>query len=356
MGNDQSFNQDQNFKNNERKGRGMFYGIIALAVFIIMAVGATFAYFTATTTGGSESVQAGSTTLQLKYISYGAGWMNRDLIPVEQGIAEYSFESQNDTTMRDTSLMNNALCKDDFGNSICSVYVFQVYNNANSPQTVSISVVTDSNSFTNLHSMGYELSLPTDSEALALYDVDAASHNGDLDPDFRTGSEDPESDTTNLIDVTDASGNVLNAGSNINANEYTPIFINRRGVVKTLLQYNDTNSALVPSVGIPLKVSGDDNMSAKIADNVVINGGEVKTFAIVLYINEIHDDQTDADAAMSFTGHVVVGSGDGNTGVTGVISAYNAGDLQSNQNSGSGSTTEPGSEPGTGTSDEPQSP
>ena len=53
---------------NELKGRGLFYGVIAVATFIIMAVGATFAYFTATTNSANTSVQTGSTTLQLHYI------------------------------------------------------------------------------------------------------------------------------------------------------------------------------------------------------------------------------------------------------------------------------------------------
>ena len=142
MMNDQIPGQNQDvFKENERKGRGLFYGVIAIATFIIMAVGATYAYFTATTNSGEASVRTGSTTLQLKYISYGDGWMNTDLIPVTSNIAEYSFENQNDTTLGEQDTLNNILCKDDFGNSICSVYVFQVYNNANSPQSVSISLV-----------------------------------------------------------------------------------------------------------------------------------------------------------------------------------------------------------------------
>ena len=144
-------------KENERKGRGLFYVIVALATFIIMAVGATYAYFTATTTSGEGSVRTGSTTLQLKYISYGAAWMNADLIPATTNVAEYSFEYQNDTTLSNQETLSNILCKDDFGNSICSVYVFQVYNNANSPQSVNISLVSSENGFGNLWTMAYAI-------------------------------------------------------------------------------------------------------------------------------------------------------------------------------------------------------
>ena len=135
---------------NENKGRGLFYAVIAVATFIIMAVGATFAYFTATTNSANSSVKTGSTTLKLKYISYESGWNNNDLIPADTEVTEYSFENQNDTTIKpDTAdgeasykLLKNGLCKDDFGNSICSVYVFQVKNDANSPQTVALDVVS----------------------------------------------------------------------------------------------------------------------------------------------------------------------------------------------------------------------
>ena len=63
---------------NEVKGRGLFYGVIAVATFIIMAVGTTFAYFTATTESMNSAVQTGSTTLQLQYISYGSAWIKND--------------------------------------------------------------------------------------------------------------------------------------------------------------------------------------------------------------------------------------------------------------------------------------
>ena len=361
MMNDQVPGQNQNqvpsenrdvSRENERKGRGLFYGVIAIATFIIMAVGATFAYFTATTTSGEGSVRTGSTTLQLKYISYGTAWMNADLIPATTNIAEYSFEYQNDTTLSNQDTLSNILCKDDFGNSICSVYVFQVYNNANSPQSVNISLVSSENGFGNLWTMAYAISLPTDSEQLALYDPDETNHNGLFDPKLRKGNEDPEVDTTNLIDVTDAGGNVLNEGSNIAQNQYTPIFINRKGVVKTLLKVKDTTNegSRIPSNVKVAKTSG----TVTVADEITINGGEISTFALVLYISETGEDQTNdtqdgdiGDAAKEFTGQVIVGSGNGSTGVTGTISTVNVNDLQSNQNtdSGSGNGEPSGGEP-----------
>ena len=150
-------NNQENKKNvilTENRGRGLFYGVIAIATFIIMAVGATFAYFTATTESMNNTVQTGSTTLQLKYISYGEAWTKKDLIPADTMVVEYSIENQSDVTIsnevtdEDGEVTypingNNTLCKDDYGNSICSVYVFQVTNSAASPQNVSLNVVSE---------------------------------------------------------------------------------------------------------------------------------------------------------------------------------------------------------------------
>ncbi len=372
MGNEQNIN----VKNNEKTGRGLFYGVIAVATFIVMAVGATFAYFTATTNSGNAAVETGSTTLQLKYISYGSGWMNRDLIPADTAVVEYSFENQDDSTISNAEGLNNALCKDDFGNSICSVYVFQVYNGANSPQSVSIDLVSEANSFYNLSAMAYQISLPTDTEALATYN-DTTGLNGTLDPTFRKGNEE-EGTTDDLINVVDNNETVLNEGTDIENNQYSPIYINRAGVVKTLLKYVDpeNTSSLLPSVAIPVATVGDVNnlipeknmenlgtenlkaRSSTVGSNIEIGGGEVKTFALVLYISNLNSDQTLYDAAKTFTGRVIVGSGDGSTGVSGTINATlreGALDgLQSNQTSQSGgSTGGNGGEPSGGETQQP---
>ena len=54
-----------------------------------------------------------------------------------------------------------------------------------------------------------------------------------------------------------------------------------------------------------------------------------------------------SDAAKSFAGQVVVGSGDGSTGVSGSISVATSDRLQSNQN-GDGTEEEPEEDPETG--------
>ena len=356
MINEQAQGQNNN-KNNEWKGRGLFYGVIAVATFIIMAVGATFAYFTATTSSTNSAVQTGSTTLQLKFISYGSGWMHNDLIPADTTVVEYSFENQNDTTVTDETDLSNTLCKDDFGNSICSVYVFQVYNGANSPQSVSISIISETNGFASLNAMAYELAIPTDSGQLEIYNS-TDNNNGRGDPAFRevvANGDDPD----DLIDVVDGNGILMIKGDDIKANQYSPVFANRKGVVKTLLKYNSDSSTKVPAMDrLLVNVNSDNEFSdasertTVVASDITINGGTTKTFALVLYIKNANLDQTDTDAAKEFYGQVVVGSGDGSSGVSGTISALVESQLQSNTQSsgdqGSG-TGEPDSGSGSGT-------
>lgn len=335
---------------NEIQGRGLFYGVIAVATFIIMAVGATFAYFTATTESTNTSVQTGSTTLKLNYISYESGWMQNDLIPANSTVVEYSFEYQDDTTMKEGDTKPNALCKDDYGNSICSVYVFQVYNSARSPQSVSIDVVSEYNSFASLNAMAYEISLPeddpesTDDDYDVYYTKENATDgttvvNGVNDPVFRKDSQ------TDLagIKVVDGAGALLDLRSEQNTDvtkTYSPIYINRKGVTKTLLQYKKSDTQIVPSIDINLITYTDilDSPLAEkdrkvgVADNIDIDGGKIKTFALVLYIKNADVDQTVTDASKSFTGKVIVGSGDGSEGgVSGSIGKLEVGKLQSQQ-------------------------
>ena len=296
-------------ENKKEKGRGTFYGIIAFAVFIIMAVGATFAYFTASTNSSSGSVQTGSASLQLEYISYNDAWLSDKLIPVKTNIVEYSVEQRPDSS-------GNQICIDDYGNQICSAYVFQVRNNANSPQNVSINLASDENGFGNLTAMIYEISKGQSY-------VETAS---DDDPNFATDSETYEDGEH--VQVQDATGAALY--------EFEPVYINRLGVTKTLLSVGT-----VKSVAVPVPQVGENN--AKLADNIelpgVSSGNNLKSFLVVLYINENEENQNDTDSNKTFSGRIIVDGSDGATGVTGKISALDTSVLQ-NQTTTTTETTD----------------
>ena len=346
-------------------GRELFYGVIAIASFIVMAVGATFAYFTATANSANSSIGTGSTTLELEYISYNQAWMKDDLIPANTAVVEYSVEYQDDSTMKEDGIANG-LCVDDYGNSICSVYQFKIVNNANSPQVVSLDIVSEINGFASLNAMAYELSVEDDpdndvDDDKAIYDQGAYA----TEEDEETGEQVPVNNSTDpkfhktepagtegfegYVTVTLGDKNTPLYDDDFTNNE--PIYINRKGVTKNLLKYKDTltsttdNPVMKPAIDRLVVPVTEDNQSAeasaktvRVADQVTIYGmndpegnPNYKHFAIILYIRNSSTDQTKTDAAKSFTGRVVVSNGDGGTGVSGSISAV--ADDQGNVNS-----------------------
>ena len=334
---------------NEIKGRGLFYGVIAVATFIIMAVGATFAYFTASTTSTNNSINTGSTTLKLKYISYQDAWMKNDLIPAHPNVVEYSFESQNDLTAKIDNNGNvaNALCKDDYGNSICSVYVFQIENSANSPQDVGIDIVSVENGFVNLQAMAYEIAVPEDTVDYDGEETNEAGiKNGQYDPVFYNEDDhgtldEEEQKELGLVKVYRFGDAVDAVIPPLKTGEYSPVYVNRKGAVKKLLKFTDirenktvyaTEQKLV-SLTVVDPSSEPAERTGKIANNIEIPGLSMKTFALVLYIKNLDSDQTDLDANKTFTGQVIVSSGDGSGGVSGTIGVVsgNLSSLQSQQ-------------------------
>ena len=361
MDGNQSNQVQSNVKNNERTGRGLFYGVVAVAIVIVMAVGATFAYFAASTQSAGSTVSASSATVNLKFISYETGWMSEELIPAATNVVGYSFEIQNDTTARTVGgKVANSMCKDDAGNSVCSVFVFQVYNSAGNNLNVNISLESTSNDFSNLYAMIYELTLPSD---LTDYNdtetANAASYvNGFGDPNFRQLEEDEGDSLIDVKDLTKPDGeNTLLYGTSFGGT-YQPIYVNRKGVVKTMLGYED-NGNRNSSRDLIVPTSGD---SVVLATDVLIKGTNelgsestgnkrLNTFALVLYIHETGDNQTNDDADSRFTGMIHVDPADGNgNGVTGQIAGSEGFHFADEEESG-GSGNEGGSgnnEPGNG--------
>lgn len=376
--NGQQTNQlsDSQIKSNERKGRGLFYGVIAVATFIIMAVGATFAYFTASTNSGSDSVRTRSASIDLQFISYESGWLRGDLVPAPDYVAEYSFENQSDITRsmkEDGTGYSNGLCQDDNGYSVCSVYVFQVYNTASGSQNVSIQIQTLNNGFTNLKGMLYAIDVAP--EQLSAY-LSKENNNGVEDPKFRkfsssdaateAGVEEPADDESfiqvrngigdALSVVVDSDNTIENAFERptgaFSSTEYRPIFVNRNGVTKRMLTYSDSEdqTRLLPSFGIPIKVDTSDNEGKVLAaSNVEIRNNSYQTFALVLYIQNQDYDQTLEDGEKTFEGAIIVTPGEGGDGIKGSIGSISSGtfdtsNLQSQTLNG-GSSEPSGGEP-----------
>jgi len=100
-------------KNN---GKGIFYGVIGVATLIVAIIGATFAYFTASQTGGENEITGNAATISFTLLVdkvTDADDQRGGLIPMTDGMA--------------TPAVANA-CVDDNNNAVCQIYSVTVRN------------------------------------------------------------------------------------------------------------------------------------------------------------------------------------------------------------------------------------
>lgn len=275
--------EDNNKGQNEKKGRSLFYFVIAFAVIIIAIVGATYAYFTASTrTNEENSITTGSTSLKLGIETDDTG-ANYDLIPTTAQIAKYAYAMQKEikyvdpeecvTYKKDDNgsptteclvkkKQANSTCIDDSGSAVCSTYSYTVINDNVNPQTLTMYLGVTDNQFQNLW--------------FAVY-----------------------TDVTS----TDTSG------------------------VQTVTRTRVTEPKKIsatPQDEIKMEVRTDIEESQKSTFESLIHPtltqeSPRKTYTVVLWIEESGDDQTAIDGeGKTFKGYIRVTSGDGH-GVTGVI-------------------------------------
>ena len=277
----EKINQEQNDKNNEKKGRGLFYFVIAFAVIIIAIVGATYAYFTASTrTDDGNSITTGSTSLKLGIETDDTG-ANYDLIPTKSQIAKYAYAMQPEinyvepeecvTYKKDepeTCLVKkkkpNSTCIDDSGSAVCSTYSYTIVNDNINPQTITMYLGVTNNGFQNLW--------------FAVYTDVTSTDTSGVQTTTRTRITDPK-----LITKTNGDEIKMDIRTDIEASE-TDKF---ESLVHPTLNQETPR----------------------------------KKYTVVLWIEETGDDQTAIDGdGKSFEGYIRATSGDGK-GVTGVIGA-----------------------------------
>lgn len=287
----EKINQVQNDKNNEKKGRGLFYFVIAFAVIIIAIVGATYAYFTASTrTEEENSITTGSTSLKLGIETDDTG-ANYDLIPTTAQIAKYAYAMQKEikyvdpeecvTYKKDDNgsptteclvkkKQANSTCIDDSGSAVCSTYSYTVINDNVNPQTLTMYLGTTYNEFKNLW--------------FAVYTDVTSTDTSGVQTTTRTRITEPKQIPTKQQD------------SSIQQDE------------------------------IKMEVRTDIEESQKSTFESLIHPtltqeSPRKTYTVVLWIEESGDDQTAIDGdGKTFKGYIRATSGDGK-GVTGVIGA-----------------------------------
>ena len=127
----------------ERKGQGIFYGVIGVATLIVAIIGATFAYFTATASndttiqGNAASV---GLTLSVEKVSHG----DKGLVPQLETALSSAMKGMDSAGTGEDS------CIDGNGNTVCQVYKITVGNTGTAEAKLTGTLDLTEGSVTNL--------------------------------------------------------------------------------------------------------------------------------------------------------------------------------------------------------------
>ena len=123
-------------------GKGMFYGVLAVATLVVAIIGATFAYFSATATN-TETIQGEAATtglnLEVNKISLDAAGA---LIPLN--------DSDTGKALAGDALSENKMCVDQNGNSVCQVYEIAIANTGTAAAVLNGNITITGTTFQNL--------------------------------------------------------------------------------------------------------------------------------------------------------------------------------------------------------------
>jgi len=143
----------------EKNDKTLLYILIGIALVILIGVGSTFAYFTATINSAENAISATAATFEIEYEDDVTLQKSR-LIPsaekyVDISLKRYDAEgnflkpTKNDDG---TENIKNTVCIDDNDNEICSVYSFTIINKmTKNDLPLYIFLETNLNNFENLY-------------------------------------------------------------------------------------------------------------------------------------------------------------------------------------------------------------
>ena len=252
---------------NNNKGTNIFLGVIGVATLIVAIIGATFAFFGAQIEGGAGNLNVKAATLSLGYEDDYEG-LKTDMIPAQYYIAEYAYKNTE-------HVGTYGECKDDNSNSICSVYEFTIGNpSATTAQTLYATAKVLTNGFSNLW--------------FRIYDETGTEVVGP--------TKFPKSEGAKAEDLA----------------------IPLPALTQTLLATTNSQKADDADAFVASTPSTWALITTGTEDEKQYNK---RTYTMLIWIEEIDSDQTDADSGATFTGSLYFTTANDTTGVTGVITA-----------------------------------
>lgn len=244
-----------------KKGSEIFLGVIGVATLLVAIIGATFAFFSANAASDPSAIGATGASLKLGYDD-NTTLLKTHLIPSTKEIAHYS------TTQAHYQDDTSKICIDDNGNEICSYYTFNIGNPSfTTKQDLYGTLTPASNDMTNLMFM-----IMDETGAVV------------VQPKAITG--------TTAIDLPEL---------------YQKLETTDETEATSKGDFDETK----PST-YPVKC---------VYDGTSCTETNVRTYTLVLWINETNSDQTELDSGKVFAGGITFTSANSTSGVTGVISA-----------------------------------
>ena len=330
-----------------KNGKGIFYGVIGVATLIVAIIGATFAYFTATTASG-QYLTGTAATASLEVIverltGYSAGEGVTDATQ-----AKYVMVPQLDKglsqAVRGSNVTGDKACIDANGSLVCSIYKILVHNTGSAAIDVSGSIAFYNTDKTTLTPNGDDNQTVTDVSGenaslfnhlkwarmddptdLGAYTYEQAKASTTIPNTLTTYSADKVYDT--LPDGTQRKY----VATNTNQYLYARAITEATGY-KDLLGVDQTPITTAHGAYTDLIDPTDDLLADTFAVNTNAKAGayhlaannqvgDTKVFYVVVWISENLEAQNEQDFG-TFTGQVTFNSSNGSGATSTFTEAY----------------------------------
>jgi len=270
---------------DNKKKKQLFSLIVAIAVIILIGVGSTFAYFSANVASEEGAVDVGAAVFEIA-LKDDTTLSKSNIIPSKEKYVDLSIDRLDENgqfirpyKVNDKTVIDKTVCIDDNLNEICSLYTFTVQNPMTDMELpLYVTLVPSVNTFTNLKFKIIEI---LHNEETGYYVNEVVGGTWLVDTRYFVDDE------TGAY-IKDEDGNKV---PKPNFDELT---------------------------SQPLEIKDKLGMLPKAIDK---DTPSESTYTLVLWVDEIEQNQTNQDSGQMFAGGIVVSVGGGGNGITGVFSA-----------------------------------
>ena len=271
---------------DKRKKKLIFSLIIAIAIIILISVGSTFAYFSATISSEENAVDVGAAVFEISLVD-DTSLLKSQIIPSKEKYVNLAIDRLDATgnflkpyEADGKKITDKTTCIDDNLNEICSIYTFTIQNPMTDMELpLYVTLVPSVNTFTNMKYKVVEV----------IHSEETGYQLNEVIPGTWLVDDRYEINPTTGAYIKDDNGNRIE---------------------------KDNFSDLIAS---PIVLGGINRKLPKAIDE---NTPSTATYSLVLWVDEIDRDQTKQDSGQVFAGGIVVSaSGADGGGITGVFSA-----------------------------------